>query len=91
MSVCFFHCFRYDQISRAVVARLAQDAAAAAEQDGDAGEDKTADHAEAVRWSFVQLLQEHYIERAPPCNLPPPQFVSAAVSRAKKAAPKPGK
>ncbi|WIA34705.1 hypothetical protein OEZ86_013016 [Tetradesmus obliquus] len=51
---------------------------------------KAAEYGEAVRWSFVQLLQEHYIERAPPCNLPPPQPVSVAPKKAKKAAPKPG-
>jgi hypothetical protein len=52
---------------------------------------KAAEYGEAVRWSFVQLLQEHYIERAPPCNLPPPQPVSVAPKKTKKAAPKPGK
>jgi hypothetical protein len=51
---------------------------------------KAAEYGEAVRWSFVQLLQEHYIERAPPCNLPPPQPVSVAPKKTKKSAPKPG-
>jgi hypothetical protein len=51
---------------------------------------KAAEYGEAVRWSFVQLLQEHYIERAPPCNLPPPQPVSVAAKKVKKTAPKPG-
>jgi hypothetical protein len=43
-----------------------------------------------VWWAFLQLLQERYIERAPPCNLPPLPPKSAAPVRAKKAAPKPG-
>ncbi|KAF6265727.1 hypothetical protein COO60DRAFT_870422 [Scenedesmus sp. NREL 46B-D3] len=51
---------------------------------------KAAEVGEAVRWSFVQLLQEHYIERAPPCNLPPPQPISVAAKKVKKTAPKPG-
>lgn len=43
-----------------------------------------------VWWAFMQLLQEKYIERAPPCNLPPLPPKSHAPVRAKKAAPKPG-
>lgn len=43
-----------------------------------------------IWWAFLQLLQERYIERAPPCNLPPLSPVSAAPSRAKKSGPKPG-
>jgi hypothetical protein len=43
-----------------------------------------------VWWAFLQLLQERYIERAPPCNLPPLAPKSAAFGRAKKAEPKPG-
>lgn len=93
VAVCSVVIHRYDQITRAVVARLAQDAAQQQQEGTSAdgpSQETAADHAEAVRWSFVQLLQEHYVERAPPCNLPPPQFVSAVTSRAKKAAPKPG-
>lgn len=43
-----------------------------------------------IWWAFLQLLQERYIERAPPCNLPPLSPVSAAPSRAKKSGHKPG-
>jgi hypothetical protein len=66
--------------------------AAGAAADADAGTDGMLDSSPStmVWWAFLQLLQERYIERAPPCNLPPLLPKSSAPARAKKAAPKPG-
>lgn len=103
MGVAAGGCCRYDQILQAVLTRLPpqqhQDVKVKAEGDLD---DTTATSTDPegglqasspstmVWWAFLQLLQERYIERAPPCNLPPLQPKSAAPVRAKKAAPKPG-
>jgi hypothetical protein len=71
---------------------LSGDAAGEAAAGADAGTDGMQDSSPStmVWWAFLQLLQERYIERAPPSNLPPLLPKSNAPPRAKKAAPKPG-
>lgn len=98
-------CCRYDQILQAVLTRLPpQQQHEVKVKPEDADPDDTtgtstdpqddlqdsSSPSTIVWWAFLQLLQERYIERAPPCNLPPLPPKSAAPVRAKKAAPKPG-
>lgn len=98
---------RYDQIVQAVLGRMQQDLQVKPEGATDQAAGGLEDAGEAtsasptglddaspttmIWWAFLQLLQEHYIERAPPCNLPPLPAKSAAPVRVKKTAPKPGR
>lgn len=95
---------RYDQILAAVVDQIricSRSSNGDMKDEGEAEEDATAAAAAAaalheqtptqqVWWAFNQLLQERYIERAPPANLPPLPPASLAPSKPKKAATKPG-
>jgi hypothetical protein len=79
-----------DAGAAADTADTAAAAAAAAGSSADAAGLGTSTPSTMIWWAFLQLLQERYIERAPPCNLPPLPPTSAGV-RPKKAAPKPGR
>jgi hypothetical protein len=65
----------------------AEAGAAGGEDDDD---DANTSTSMRVWWAFCQLLQERYVERAPPANLPPLPAASRAPSKAKKTAAKPG-
>ncbi|PSC73409.1 DNA-directed RNA polymerase III subunit RPC3 [Micractinium conductrix] len=70
---------RWGQLLDAVMAE-------AAEEEGE----EAAPSADVLANKFRSLVIERYVERVPPCNLPPPAQQVHPNARKKKAAPKPG-
>ncbi|KAL4423849.1 hypothetical protein ABPG75_001150 [Micractinium tetrahymenae] len=71
---------RWDQLLKAVCSEAAEE--------GE-GEEPPPDP-EVLANKFRSLVMERYVERVPPCNLPPPAQQVHPNARKKKAAPKPG-
>lgn len=71
---------RWDQLLKAVCSEAAE----------EGGEDEAPPDPEILANKFRSLVLERYIERAPPCSLPPPAQQVHPNARKKKAAPKPG-
>ncbi|KAL4446224.1 hypothetical protein ABPG77_003031 [Micractinium sp. CCAP 211/92] len=71
---------RWDQLLKAVCSEAAE----------EGGEEEAPPDPEILANKFRSLVLERYVERAPPCNLPPPTQQVHPNARKRKAAPKPG-